>query len=187
MRCDLSCAVSLGISGLGMLTTLLGFLSGTASNATAAGSIAHDPPRRLLHHEGDRGPTMKKRLLTPEEYAVEFNRPLTLVRNWMQPSRKSVSKFHPEDIDRSSPRNPRIVVVPPDARGKNERPRIIDTPRRSVHPARGAFPVKVKPSKSGAAWGVAQPMRQNVLGDSALNVVGGECMAQALQVNGRKA
>jgi hypothetical protein len=125
------------------------------------------------------------RRLTAQQYATEFNRPLSLVKSWMQPSRNVLMMFDQSDIDRSSPRNPLIICCPPDALGRNERPKKIF--RKSVHKAGGALPMVVMPSEGSASFGVAHPPSQNVLGDVPFDMVGREGMTQALQVNGLQA
>lgn len=72
----------------------------------------------------------KIRYLTPIQYADMKQYPVELVFQMMQPSRNTANIFDPRDVDRTSPKHPRLVYRARDAAGI-EWPRVVRRVRKS--------------------------------------------------------
>jgi hypothetical protein len=128
--------------------------------------------------------------MTPEKFAEATGMKLSVVYDYLN-SRAPVM-WDPRDVRRLSRAQVLLAVAAPNSSGRGARPAVIPNPnykhpRRSVHVSGGASTVDVVAVQRAGGAGVPQPGTQDVQGDAALSVVGGEGMPQGLQVAGRKA
>lgn len=121
----------------------------------------------------------KIRYLTPQQYADMKQLPVDHVIHMMQPSRKTTHVFNSLDIDRTSPKHPRLVYRARDAAGV-EWPRICK--RKSVHVTGRGASMKVHPIEDAAVAGVAHPLPKDVNGDVPLGVKRGKRVPKRLNV-----
>jgi hypothetical protein len=125
--------------------------------------------------------------MSPQHYAEHVGIPASTVDDWIQG--RGAVLFDPRDLREIHGRLKLIAVQAPNGAGLGARPRFIPNPaykyerkRKSVHEAGRARPVEVVPIEGPGVPGVAHPAPQDVQGDAALGVVGGEGMAEALEV-----
>jgi hypothetical protein len=119
----------------------------------------------------------KIRYMTPQQYADMKQLPVEHVIHMMQPSRKTTFVFDSRDIDRTSPKHPRLVYRPRDAAGM-EWPR--KCLRRSVHVTGRGASMQVNPVEDAAIGGMAHPAAKNIDRNVALRVKGRKRVAKGL-------
>lgn len=119
----------------------------------------------------------KIRYMTPQQYADMKQLPVEHVIHMMQPSRKTTFVFDARDIDRTSPKHPRLVYRPRDAAGV-EWPR--KCLRKSVHVTGRGASMQVNPVEDAAVGGVPHPAPKDVNGDVSLRVKGRKGMPKGL-------
>lgn len=125
----------------------------------------------------------KIRYLTPQQYADMKQLPVDHVIHMMQPSRKTTHVFNSLDIDRTSPKHPRLVYRARDAAGV-EWPRICR--RKLVHVSGRGATMEVHPIEDAGVGGMTHPAPQNVDRDVPLGVKRGKRMAKGLDVKRAK-
>jgi hypothetical protein len=125
--------------------------------------------------------------MSPQHYAEHVGIPPSTVDDWIQG--RGAVLFDPRDLREVHSRLKLIAVQAPNGAGLGARPRFIPNPaykyerkRKSVHETRGGRPVEIVPVQGAGVPGVPHPAPQDVQGDAALGVVGGEGMAEALEV-----
>lgn len=110
----------------------------------------------------------KIRYMTPQQYADMKQLPLEHIEHMMQPSRKTTYVFDPRDIDRTSPKHPRLVYRARDAAGVEWPRKFL---RKSIHVSGRGTSMKVNAVEDPAVGGVAHPLAENVDRDVPLRVV----------------
>lgn len=129
--------------------------------------------------------------MSPEGYAKHATIPESQVQDWIQG--RGAVLFDPRDLREVHGRLKLIAVQAPNGAGLGARPRFVPNPaykyqrKKSVHEAGRAGAVEVVPIEGAGVPGMAHPAPQDVQGDAALGVVGGEGVSQAFEVADREA
>ena len=119
----------------------------------------------------------KIRYMTPQQYADMKQLPLDIVEHMMQPSRKTTHIFDTRDIDRTSPKHPRLVYRARDAAGVEWPRKLL---RKSVHVTGRGASMQVHPIEDTGVGAVAHPSAKDVNGNVPLGVKSREGMAKGL-------
>lgn len=109
----------------------------------------------------------KIKYMTPKQYADMKQLPVELVEQMMQPSRNTTMIFDTRDVDRTSPKNPRLVYRPRDAAGI-EWPRQVR--RKLVHVTGRGATMEIHPVEDAGVGGMTHPGAKDVNGDVPLGV-----------------
>jgi hypothetical protein len=130
--------------------------------------------------------------MSPALYAAHIGIEESTVWEWIN-GRSSVI-FDERDIRPVNGHLWLIAVQAPNAAGRGARPQFKENPtyrytrkRKSVHEARRGGAMQVVPVERAGVPGMPQPAAEHVQGDASLGMVGGEGMAEALEVADREA
>lgn len=131
--------------------------------------------------------------MSPAMYAAHVGIPVSTVEAWLQGNGSVL--VDPRDLRPITGRLVLIAVQAPNASGQGARPRFIPNPaykytrkrKGLIHESSRTSPMEVVPVEGAGVGGMPQPAPEDVEGDIPFRVVGGESMAQGLQIAGGEA
>jgi hypothetical protein len=132
--------------------------------------------------------------MSPALYAAHVGIDPGTVQEWIQG--RGAVLFDSRDIREVHGKLTLIAVQAPNGAGLGARPRFVPNPAytyirkrksRLIHEAGGTGSVEIVPVEGAGVAGVAQPAAEHVEGNPPFRVMGGEGMAEALEVADREA